>query len=198
MVKIEKKSNTRFQIAIVLFLLAIITPFLISLNSTKPEQYWAIARPIPLGSEITLDDLKKVGIRVDRGESDFLTADTNLVGLITTRSFLANEIVDVRYLRDTEQSMLEEVSIAVASTDIPIKTKVGDYVSIFLLQDAKNGEPVSPPVRILSGVFISELDRKGSNFGNTISLTLTLNQESVPALLAASSKGRLVLVGKNG
>ena len=198
MVKIEKKSNTRFQIAIVLFLLAIITPFLISLTSTKPEQYWAIARPIPSGSEITLDDLKKVGIRVDRGESDFLTADTNLVGLITTRSFLANEIVDVRYLRDTEQSMLEEVSIAVASTDIPMKTKVGDYVSIFLLQDAKNGEPVSPPVRILSGVFISELDRKGSNFGNTISLTLTLNQESVPALLAASSKGRLVLVGKNG
>ena len=198
MVKIEKKSNTRFQIAIVLFLLAIITPFLISLTSTKPEQYWVIARPIPSGSEITLDDLKKVGIRVDRGESDFLTADTNLVGLITTRSFLANEIVDVRYLRDTEQSMLEEVSIAVASTDIPMKTKVGDYVSIFLLQDAKNGEPVSPPVRILSGVFISELDRKGSNFGNTISLTLTLNQESVPALLAASSKGRLVLVGKNG
>jgi hypothetical protein len=198
MVKIEKKSNTRFQIAIALFLLAIITPFLISLTSTKPEQYWVIARPIPLGSEITLDDLKKVGIKVDRDESDFLTADTNPIGLITTRSFLANEIVDVRYLRDTEQSMLEEVSIAVASTDIPMKTKVGDYVSIFLLQDAKNGEPVSPPVRILSWVFISELDRKGSNFGNTISLTLTLNQESVPALLAASSKGRLVLVGKNG
>ena len=198
MVKIEKKSNTRFQIAIILFLLAIVTPFLISLTSTKPEQYWVIARPIPSGSEITLDDLKKVGIRVDRDESDFLTSDTNLVGLITTRSFLANEIVDVRYLRDTEQSMLEEVSIAVASTDIPMSTKVGDYVSIFLLQDAKNGEPVSPPVRILSGVFISELNRKGSNFGNTISLTLTLNQESVPALLAASSKGRLVLVGKNG
>jgi hypothetical protein len=198
MVKIEKKSNTRFHIAIALFLLAIITPFLISLASTKPEQYWAIARSIPSGSEITLDDLKKVGIRVDREEGNFLVSDTNLIGLITTRSFLANEIVYVRYLRDTAQSMLEEVSIAVASTDIPMKTKVGDYVSIFLLQDAKNGEAASPPVRILSGVFISELDRKGSNFGNTISLTLSLNQESVPTLLAASSKGRLVLVGKNG
>jgi hypothetical protein len=198
MVKIEKKSNTRFNIAIALFLLAIITPFLISLASTKPEQYWVIAQPIPLGSEITLDDLKKVGMRVERDERNFLTTDTNPIGLITTRSFLDNEIVDVRYLRDAEQSALEEVSIAVASTDIPMKTKVGDYVSIFLLQDAKNGEVASPPVRILSGVFISELNRKGSNFGNTISLTLSLNQESVPALLAASSKGRLVLVGKNG
>jgi hypothetical protein len=198
MVKIEKKSNTRFHIAIVLFILAIITPFLFSLASSKSEQYWAIARPIPSGSEITLDDIKKIGIRVDSSNHDFLLASTNLIGLVTTRSFLANEVVDVRYLRVAEQSLLEEVSVAVSSSDIPMKTKVGDYVSIFLLQDAKNGEPALLPIRILTGVFISDLDRKGSNFGNTISLTLSLNQELVPALLAASSKGRLVLVGKNG
>ena len=198
MVKIEKKSNTRFQIAIVLFVLAITTPFLFSLASSKSEQYWVIARPIPSGTEITMDDVKKIGMRVDSNEHDFLVSSTNLFGLLTTRSFFANEVVDVRYLRDAEQSLLEEVSIAVASSDIPMKTRVGDYVSIFLLQDARNGEPASLPIRILTGVFISDLDRKGSNFGNTISLTLSLNQESVPALLAASSKGRLVVVGKNG
>jgi hypothetical protein len=198
MVKIEKKSNTRFQIAIVLFVLAITTPFLFSLASSKSEQYWVIARPIPSGTEITMDDVKKIGMRVDSNEHDFLVSSTNLFGLLTTRSFFANEVVDVRYLRDAEQSLLEEVSIAVASSDIPMKTRVGDYVSIFLLQDARNGEPASLPIRILTEVFISDLDRKGSNFGNTISLTLSLNQESVPALLAASSKGRLVVVGKNG
>ena len=198
MVKIEKKSNTRFQIAIVLFVLAITTPFLFSLASSKSEQYWVIARPIPSGTEITMDDVKKIGMRVDSNEHDFLVSSTNLFGLLTTRSFFANEVVDVRYLRDAEQSLLEEVSIAVASSDIPMKTRVGDYVSIFLLQDARNGEPAWLPIRILTGVFISDLDRKGSNFGNTISLTLSLNQESVPALLAASSKGRLVVVGKNG
>jgi hypothetical protein len=198
MVKIEKKSNNRFQIAIALFILAIIAPFLMSLTSSRSEQYWVIARPIPSGSEITIDDVKSIAMRVDSNEHDLLLSSSNLIGLVTTRSFLANELVDVRYLRDARESMLEEVSVAVASSDIPMKTKVGDYVSIFLLQDAKNGEPASPPIRILSGVFISDLDRKGSNFGNTISLTLSLNEESVPALLAASSKGRLVLVGKNG
>ena len=194
----KEKSSTRFQIAIALFLLAIVTPLLISLNSGKPEQYWAIARPIPSGSAITLDDLRMIEMKLGTNEHDYITSSTNPIGLVTTRSFLANEVVDIRYLRDEAQSDLEEVSIAVASSDIPMKTKVGDYVSIFLLQDAQNGEAASPPIRILSGVFISELDRKGSNFGNTISLTLSLDQESVPALLAASSKGRLVLVGKNG
>lgn len=194
----KEKPNTRFQIAIVLFLLAIITPLLISLTSGKSEQYWAIARPIPSGSQITLDDLKMIGMKLDTNGDDFLTSSTNPIGLVTTRSFLANELLDFRYLRDEVPSNLEEVSIAVASSDIPMKTKVGDFVSIFLLQDAQNGEAALPPIRILTGVFISDLDRKGSNFGNTISLTLSLNQESVPALLAASSKGRLVLVGKNG
>lgn len=194
----KEKSNTRFQIAIALFLLAIVTPLLISLTSGKPEQYWAIARPIPSGSAITVDDLKMIGMKLDKNEHDYITSSTSLVGLVTTRPFLANEVVDIRYLRDEAQSDLEEVSIAVASSDIPMKTNVGDYVSIFLLHDVQSGEAAAPPIRILSGVFISELDRKGSNFGNTISLTLSLNQDLVPALLAASSKGRLVLVGKNG
>ena len=197
MTKIEK-SNTRFQIAIALFVLAIITPILISLTSGKPEQYWAIAQPIPLGREITEDDLKKIGMSLGTNEHDFISSSTNPIGLVTTRSFLANEVLDARYLSDEAQSNLEEVSIAVASSDVPMKTKVGDYVTIYLLQDAQSGEAASSPIRILSGVFVSELDRKGSNFGNTISLTFSLDQESVPSLLAASSKGRLVLVGKNG
>ena len=85
MVKIEKKSNTRFQIAIVLFVLAITTPFLFSLASSKSEQYWVIARPIPSGTEITMDDVKKIGMRVYSNEHDFLVSSTNLFGLLTTR-----------------------------------------------------------------------------------------------------------------
>ena len=194
----KEKSNIRFQIAIALFMLAIITPVLISFTSDKAEKYWAIARPIPSGNQITMDDLKMIAMDLATNEHDFIATSTNPIGLVTTRSFLANEVIDARYLKDSVQSALEEVSIAVAASDIPMKTKVGDYVSIFLLLDAQNGEPASPPTRILSEVFISELNRKGSNFGNTISLTLSFNQESVPDLLAASSKGRLVLVGRNG
>jgi hypothetical protein len=84
------------------------------------------------------------------------------------------------------------------SSDIPMASMVGDSVSIFQLLDAQNGEEAMAPKRILSGVFISDLDRKGSNFGNTITLTISLDQAQVPILLAASSKGRLVVVGKDG
>jgi hypothetical protein len=198
MVKSDKNSNSRFHIAVVLFLLAIITPFLISITSTRYEQYWAFARSIPSGSEITLNDLKPVGARLEGSKSEYLSTDTNLLGSVINRSFLAGELVDARYLSDSVKSTLEEVSIAIVSSDIPMTTQVGDFVSIYLLQDAQNGEAAFPPIRILSGVFISGLDRRGSNFGNTISLTLRLDQSSVSTLLGASSKGRLVLVGKDG
>jgi hypothetical protein len=198
MAKSDKNSNSRFQIAVVLFLLAIITPFLISITSTRYEQYWAFARSIPSGSEITPDDLKQVGARLEGRDFGYLSAETNLIGSVINRSYLAGELVDARYLSDTAKSTLEEVSIAIASSDIPMTTQVGDFVSIYLLQDAQNGIAAFPPIRILSGVFVSGLDRKGSNFGNTISLTLRLDQSSVSTLLGASSRGRLVLVGKDG
>jgi hypothetical protein len=198
MVNKVKKSNTRFQFAIALFLLAIATPFLISIASSNSEQYWAISQPIPSGSEITSEDIKKVKIEMERNEDRYLTTETNLLGLVVKRSFLAGELVDVRYLSNTAQSTLEEVSIAIISSDIPMTTKAGDLVSIFLVPVTQNGVPDSLPVRILSGVFLSELDRKSSNFGNTISITLSLDQEFVPKLLAASVQGRLVVVGKDG
>jgi hypothetical protein len=198
MVKLEKKSNTRFHIAIVLFLLAIATPFLIFIAAKEPEQYWSIARPIPAGSEISIDDLKQIGARVDTNDHNYLTVEMSPIGSVTTRSFLANELLDTRFLIDDIRSNLEQVSIAIMSSDIPMASMVGDSVSIFQLHDAENGEEAMAPKRILSGVFISDLDRKGSNFGNTITLTISLDQAQVPILLAASSKGRLVVVGKDG
>lgn len=198
MVTREKKSNSRFHIAIALFLVAIATPFLLSIASSKSEQYWMMARPLPSGSEITIDDLKSIGVKTDSSRHSYMTTDQGLIGLITTRPFLGDELVDSRFLISSSRSNLEAVSIAIASSDIPMATQVGDIVSIFQLNDAKNDEDQLPPARILSGVFISDLDRKGSNFGSTITLTISLEQGQVPTLLAASSKGRLVVVGKDG
>ena len=198
MAQAERKSNTRFRIAIALFLLAIITPFLLSIASSKSEQYWALARPIPHGSKISAEDLTKLAARIETGASSYLTSDVDPIGAVTTRSFLAGELLDARFLSDASNSNLEEVSIAIAASDIPMATALGDFVSIFQLHDSQNGEPALPPIRVLTRAFISDLNRKGSNFGNTITVTLALDEDQVPLLLAASSKGRLVVVGKNG
>lgn len=198
MVKIEKKSNTRFRIAIALFILAITTPFLLTMASQKSDIYWAIARPIPAGGEITREDLSEIAAEMGSGSHSYLTPGTDPVGLVATRSFLVGELLDSRFLGDSQSKSLEEVSIAVTSSDIPMATELGDYVAIFQLIDAQNGEQETPPLRVLSRAFISDINRKSSNFGNSVIITLSLDQSQIPILLAASSKGRLVVVGKNG
>lgn len=198
MAKTEKKSNTRFHIAIALFILAITMPFLLSMASNKSDIYWTVARPIPAGGEITREDLREIAAKMESGSNIYLTPNTDPIGLVATRSFLVGELLDARFLSDSQSSDLEEVSIAIASSDIPMATKLGDYVAIFQLIDAQNGEEARPPLRVLSRAFISDINRKSSNFGNSIIITLSLDQSQIPLLLAASSKGRLVVVGKNG
>lgn len=198
MSKIAKKSSTRLNIAILFFTISILASLLLSMAGNSKTQYWVVARPLPVGIEITEADLQKVGLELNSNESNYLDSEVNLIGSVTLRPFLRGELIDARFLTRGEKIDYEKVSISLAASDIPISTAVGDFVSIFQLFDSRNGEPVKAPLRVLSKVFLSDLERKGSNFGNTLTVTLLLNQSQVPALLAASSQGRLVIVGAHG
>lgn len=198
MSKISKKSSTRLNIAILFFTISILASLLLSIAGNSKIEYWVVARPLPVGIEITDADLEKVGLELNSNESNYLDSEVNLIGSVTLRPFLRGELLDARFLTRGEQIDYEKVSISLAASDIPISTAVGDLVSIFQLFDSRNGEPVQAPLRVLTKVFLSDLERKGSNFGNTLTVTLLLNQSQVPALLAASSQGRLVIVGAHG
>jgi hypothetical protein len=198
MSKIAKRSSTRLNIAIIFFTISILLSFLLSATGNAKSGYWAIARPIPIGVELTQADLQEVALELDSSESKYLSSEINLVGSVTLRPFLRGELIDSRFLTRGDSAEYEKVSISLAASDIPISTQVGDFVSIFQLFDSHNGEPARAPLRVLTEVFLSEIERKGSNFGNTLTVTLLLNQSQVPSLLAASSQGRLVIVGAHG
>lgn len=195
----SKKSQQRLAIAGSLFFASVLASLLISYLSQSGTKYWVLKEPLPSGVHIQASDLAIVKATLGQGVRGYLTFDENLIGSITRRNLSGGELININDISDDARNLTSEsLSISIRSSDIGAATSPGDLVSLYHVHDARNGEIVPPPARILTGVYIREISRKSANFGSDISLTVTVDREDVSTLLSATSSGRIVVVSSNG
>lgn len=192
------RKQNRLYIAFALFIASILAAFAISFAANKSQSYWVITRPLPAGVQISSSDIAKGSALITFPHS-YLLANSNPLGAITTRNIDKGEILTSSAIAKDPQFLdTEEVSISIRSSDIPSNTDVGDLVTIYQVLDSREVAEVEPPKKILVGAFISALERKGSNFGSEVSITLAVSQREIPKLLTATSSGRIVIVAAHG
>ena len=195
----DRKSNSRLVIAASLFLTSIVASAVISYMSQTGSQYWAINRAIPQGVSIESTDLSLVRATLDNGLSGYLSGAHSVVGLITRRAIVAGELLRSDAItRDKRGLVTQSLSLLIRSADIPSSALPGDLVTLYQIHDTRNGEDAKSPTVVISRVFISEIARKSANFGSDLSITISLNRDDVPTVLAATSSGRIVVVPANG
>lgn len=187
------------MIAGALFFTSILASFLISYLSQSGSQYWILKEALPRGVQIQSSDLLLTKATLGLDARGYIGANENVVGSITRRNLSGGEFLHRNDLSDDSRELTSEsLSISVRDSDISPSCAPGDVVSLYHVHDARNGEVVPEPERILSGVFIREISQKSANFGGEISLTVTVEREDVGVLLQATSTGRIVVVSSNG
>jgi len=195
----SKKSQQRLVIAGALFFTSILATFLISYLSQSGSQYWVLKEPLPRGVQIQSSDLLLTKASLGLDARGYISSAENVVGSITRRNLYKGELLNSSDVSDDSNELTSEsLSISVRATDISPTSMPGNLVSLYQVHDARNGEAVPEPRRILTGVYIREISRKSANFGSEISLTVTIDRDDVATLLGATSSGRIVVVSSNG
>ncbi len=191
----RKAHSPRFVISIALFVAALLASFLMSIAANQKERYWVVINPIAAGSEVRTQDLGQIEVSLGESGDKYLPATINPAQSVSLRRLLPGELILIQSLSMLSESEINnEISLSLRSVDIPTGVAVGSLVNIYQLHDAKNEEAAIEPTLILRSVQVSSLDRKGSNFGGEVALTISASSRDVERVLAASTSGRLVAV----
>ena len=195
----DRKSHSRLLIAGALFFTSILASLLIAYISSTGGEYWVLNHSLARGVQITSADISLEKATLGRRTQGYLSSSRNPVGSVTLRNLSSGTLLNVSDLTGNSEELDSiSLSIAVRAADLPSPTLIGDIVSLYQVFDARNGESVSEPQKVIDGVFVREISQKSANFGGDISLTISLHRDEVPIVLAATSSGRLVVVASGG
>jgi hypothetical protein len=195
----KKNSSTKLIISIALCISAMIASYAMSVAANHTEKFWVLLRPVASGTQLDSADVGIQSLALGSSSSLYLRQIDNPVGSITRRALSPGEILQKSSITEDSAYMdHQQMSISMRSVDIPSSIEIGEVVTLFQVHDSRNGETPEQPHHIASGVFITSIDRKGSNFGGDVAVTVSINRESIPDLLNATTSGRLVMVAPRG
>jgi hypothetical protein len=191
----KKERSTRFVISIALFIAALVASFLMSITANQRQKYWVAVNPVAAGSQVQSQDLSLIEVTLGNSHNKYLPASINPVGAISLRKLSPGELIPIAGLvKSGEIELNEEISLSLRSVDIPTGVAPGSLIHIFQVHDQENGVPAIEPFEVIHGAQVTSLDRKGTNFGGEVALTIATNSRYIERLLAASTSGRLVAV----
>ncbi|MEY2815044.1 MAG: hypothetical protein RIS05_792 [Actinomycetota bacterium] len=192
-------KSPRVIVAGTLFLAALLSSFAFAYLADSKSNYWVAAHPIAAGTVLTSEDIDLVSASLVDNRELYLEEESSPIGLTSTQNMVQGGFLSIASLTEDSQNFdSEQVPLNIAPSDIPSTIQVGEMISLYWVPEPANPQSLSTPELLLTGIFLRSIDRKGSNFGSGLPITVSVDNSQVLRLLAGTSNGRLVVVRSNG
>lgn len=192
-------KSPRVIVAGSLFLAALLSSFTFAYLSDSSSKYWIATHPIAPGTYLTSEDITLVNASLADNRQIYLGEDISPIGFTSTQNIPQGSFLPIASLAEDLQSFdSEQVPLNIASSDIPSTIQVGEAISLYWVPEQADPQSLSTPELLLTGIFLRSIERKGSNFGGGLPITVSVDNSQVLRLLAGTSNGRLVVVRSNG
>jgi len=189
----------RIVVAASLLVAALISSVAITTIGNTTQEFWIASRSISPGEVIQAGDILKGSVSLKESAPLYISAQFNPVGKIAIRSIGQAELIAQTAVGgDEEIASSEIVPLHLSVADIPSDISVGEEIAIYWVPEAMGAQIVGDPQLVLRGIYLRSVDRKNSNFGNDVSITVSVDTSQVISLLSATSTGRLVIVRARG
>ena len=197
--KRDKSAQTRLVVAIALFAAAVISAMALTALGNQSDTYWIARNSLIPGTQISENDLSEVEVSLGDAGGRYLSKDVTVIGAYILHSIQKGELISISSVSDFPSALKSgQVPISIRSSDLPEDLGLGEAINIYWVPEAMGMEKPRTPELVISGALLNSINRKGGNFGNDISLTVSVENNEIFQLLQATASGRLVIVRSNG
>jgi hypothetical protein len=197
--KSDKAAQTRLVVAVSLFAAAVISAMALTALGNQSDTYWIASNSLIPGAQISESDLAEVEVSLGDTSSRYLSIDVLAAGAYVMRAIQKGELIAISSVSDLPSTLKSgQVPISIRSSDLPEDIELGESINIYWVKEAMGIEKPQAPELVISGAFLNSINRKASNFGSDISLTVSVENSEIFGLLGATASGRLVIVRSNG
>ena len=182
-----------------MFAAAVISAMALTALGNQSDTYWVAGESLIPGTQISESDLDEIQVSLGEANGRYLSKSAMVAGAYVLRSIQKGELISTSSLSDTP-SFLEsgQVPISIRASDLPEDIELGEVINIYWVPEAIGLEKPQMPELAISGALLNSVNRKAGNFGSEISLTVSVQNSEIFALLKATASGRLVIVRSNG
>jgi hypothetical protein len=189
----------RIVISASLLVAALFSSIAITTIGNTSKDFWVASRSISPGEIISGGDVTRTSVTLKDSSNLYLENRSSPVGKVANRSIGQAELIAQSALSDAQDMKATQVvPLHLAISDIPSDIQIGEEIAIYWVPEVMGSQAIDDPLLVLQGIYLRSVDRKNSNFGNDVSITVSVDATQVISLLSATSAGRLVIVRTRG